>query len=96
MWMEHIVLGRTWAKGTHDTNGMHSTPLLHPMKLPDYLNTHPRHDGILQLAVRINSVGRIKHRHTRTGIGTSMRRPPIPPIREGMHYIRLVDVLLIY
>ncbi|KAG5656566.1 hypothetical protein KAF25_000153 [Fusarium avenaceum] len=47
---------RTWAKGTHDTNGMHSTPLLHPMKLPDYLNTHPRHDSILQLAIRIKDV----------------------------------------
>jgi hypothetical protein len=75
---------------------MHSTPLLRLMELPDYLKTHSRHDSILQLAVRIKSVSSIKHRHIRMGIGTSMRRPPIPPIKEGMQYIRLVNVLFIY
>lgn len=94
--MEHIVPGRTWAKGTHDTNGMPIIPLLHLTELPDYLKTHSRHDSILHLAVRIKSVGSIRHRHTSTVIGTSMRRLPIPPIREGMQCICLVDVLVIY
>jgi hypothetical protein len=75
---------------------MHSTPLLHLMELPDYLKTHSRHDSTLQLAVRIKSVGSIKHRHTKTVIGTPMRRLTIPPIMEGMQCICLVDVLVIY